>query len=84
MIQLSGIGDNLVSAWEKSIQYANKNGTPNVIFKISSVYKDVEFMVEIGDYEFSEVNNNVKNARKFLVVRKLEDGKWKTYRYIGL
>lgn len=76
--------DNLASAWGKWIRYANKNDTPNVKFKISSVSKDGEFVVEIGDYEFSDLNNNVKNTGKYLVVRKLEDGKWKMYRDIGL
>jgi ketosteroid isomerase-like protein len=76
--------DNLISAWGKSIRYANKNGTPNVNFKISSVSSDGEFVVEIGSYEFSDLNYTVKNTGKYLVVRKLEDGKWKMYRDIGL
>jgi ketosteroid isomerase-like protein len=76
--------DNLISAWGKSIRYANKNGTPNVKFKISSVSNDGEFVVEIGSYEFSDLNSTVKSTGKYLVVRKLEDGKWKMYRDIGL
>jgi ketosteroid isomerase-like protein len=76
--------DNLISAWGKSIRYANENGTPNVKFKISSVSSDGEFVVEIGSFEFSDLNNIVKSTGKYLVVRKLEDGKWKMYRDIGL
>ncbi|MGB5663130.1 YybH family protein [Eudoraea sp.] len=76
--------ENLISAWGKSIRYANKNGIPNVKFKISSVFNDGEFMVEIGSYEFSDLNNTVKSTGKYLVVRKLEEGKWKMYRDIGL
>ena len=76
--------DNLISAWGKSIRYANENGTPNVKFKISSVSNDGEFVVEIGNFEFSDINNIVKSTGKYLVVRKLEDGKWKMYRDIGL
>ena len=76
--------DNLISAWGKSIRYANENGTPNVKFKISSVSNDGEFVVEIGSFEFSDINNIVKSTGKYLVVRKLEDGKWKMYRDIGL
>jgi ketosteroid isomerase-like protein len=76
--------DNLISAWGKSIRYANNNGTPNVNFKISSVSSDGEFVVEIGSYEFLDLNYTVKSTGKYLVVRKLEDGKWKMYRDIGL
>jgi len=76
--------DNLVSAWGKSIRYANENGTPNVKFKISSVSRDGEFVVEIGSFEFSDVKDSVKSTGKYLVVRKLEDGIWKMYRDIGL
>jgi ketosteroid isomerase-like protein len=76
--------DNLISAWGKSIRYANENGTPNVKFKISSISNHGEFIVEIGIFEFYDVNNTVNNTGKYLVVRKLEDGKWKMYRDIGL
>lgn len=76
--------DNLVSAWGKSIRYSNKNGTPNLKFKISSVSSHGEFLVEIGSYESSDINNIIKSTGKYLVVRKLEDGKWKIYRDIGL
>jgi ketosteroid isomerase-like protein len=76
--------ENLISAWGKSIRYANENGTPNVKFKISTVFNDGEFIVEIGSYEFSDINNTVKSTGNYLVVRKLEQGKWKMYRDIGL
>ena len=76
--------DNLISAWGKTIRYANENGTPDVKFKISSVSSDGDFVVEIGSFEFVDINDNVKSTGKYLVVRKLEDGKWKMYRDIGL
>ena len=76
--------DNLVSAWGKSIRYAKENGTPNLKFKISSVSSHDEFLVEIGSFESLDINNNIKSKGKYLVVRKLEDGKWKIYRDIGL
>ncbi len=53
-------------------------------FIISSVSNHGEFLVEIGSFEFSDVNNSVKSKGDYLVVRKLEDGKWKMYRDIGL
>jgi hypothetical protein len=53
-------------------------------FKISSVSQDGEFVVELGGFEFSDTSKAVQKAGKFLVVRKLEDGKWKMYRDIGL
>ena len=76
--------DNLVSAWGRSIRYARENGTPNLKFKISSVSNDGEFVVEIGSFETSDLNDVVKSTGKYLVVRKLEDGKWKIFRDIGL
>ena len=76
--------DNLISAWGKSIRYANKNGTPNAKFKITSVSSDGEFVIEIGSYEFADTSNIVKSTGKYLVVRKLENGIWKMYRDIGL
>tara|TARA_R110002096_G_scaffold148822_3_gene309963 strand:+ start:15686 stop:15811 length:126 start_codon:yes stop_codon:yes gene_type:complete len=41
-------------------------------------------LVETGNFELSDLNNNVKSTGEYLVVRKLEDGKWKMYRDIGL
>ena len=76
--------DNLASAWGKWIRSANKKGTPNMKFKISSVSSHGEFVVETGIFEFSDLNNIVDSSGEYLVVRKLEDGKWKMYRDIGL
>ncbi|TXE12362.1 YybH family protein [Algoriphagus aquimarinus] len=76
--------ENLISAWGKSIRYANENGIPNLKFKISSVSSHGEFLVEIGDFETLALDNTVKSTGKYLVVRKLEDGQWKMYRDIGL
>jgi hypothetical protein len=53
-------------------------------FKISSVSSHGEFIVEIGAFEFSDLNNVVTSSGEYLVVRKLEDGQWKMYRDIGL
>jgi len=76
--------ENLISAWGKTIRSSNEDGTPYFNFKINSVSNHGEFLVEIGTYEFEDINNIVKNTGKYLVVRKLEDGKWKIYRDIGL
>lgn len=76
--------NNLASAWGKWIRYANKEGTPNMKFIISSVSSHGEFVVETGVFELSNLTNIVKSTGEYLVVRKLEDGKWKMYRDIGL
>lgn len=76
--------DNLISAWGKAIRYANENGTPDVLFKINAVSSDGEFVVEMGSFEFADIDGNVKSSGKYLVVRKMEDGQWKMYRDIGL
>lgn len=76
--------ENLVSAWGRTIRSSNENGTPYFNFKINSVSNHGDFLVEIGTYEFEDINNIIKSTGKYLVVRKLEDGKWKIYRDIGL
>jgi hypothetical protein len=76
--------DNLASARGKWIRYANKEGTPNMKFIISSVSSHGKFVVETGVFELSDLTNIVKTTGEYLVVRKLEDDKWKMYRDIGL
>jgi ketosteroid isomerase-like protein len=76
--------DNLISAWGKSIRNAVKNRTPNVQFTTNSLFSDGEYLIELGVYEFSDNDHNVKSQGKYLVVWKQEDGEWKIYRDIGL
>lgn len=75
---------NLAAAWGEWIRYAKKAGEPNMKFIISSVSSHGEYLVETGNFQLSDLNNNVKSTGEYLVVRKLEDGKWKMYRDIGL
>jgi ketosteroid isomerase-like protein len=77
-------GTELVSAWGGIIRNAVKNGTPNVRYTINSLFSDGEYLIELGIFENSDNNNNVKSQGKYLVVWKMEDGKWKIYRDIGL
>ena len=49
--------DKLASAWGKWIRYANKEGTPNMKFIISSVSSHGEFLVETGSFEFSDLRS---------------------------
>ena len=77
-------GKDLVSAWGGIIRNARENGTPNVTFTTNSLFNGGKYLVELGLFEFTDNDNNVKSDGKYLVVWKQEDGKWKMYRDIGL
>jgi len=76
--------DNLVTTLNRMIQSAIEDGRPNLLFTISSLTSDEEYVVELGIYQFVDTDGNVKEHGKYVVVWKQEDGKWKIYRDVGL
>jgi ketosteroid isomerase-like protein len=77
-------GNEILSAWGKSIRNSIKNNTRNLLFTTTTLTGDDEFLVELGIYELKDDRHNVKSKGKYVVVWKQEDGEWKLYRDIGL
>lgn len=76
--------DNLVSTFNKMIQNAAENGTPNLLFITNSITTDDEYVIELGIAQWADDDGNVKRKGKYLVVWKQEGNEWKMYRDWGL
>jgi ketosteroid isomerase-like protein len=61
---------------------AQSNGVQNVSLTTEEVMGGPEVVVETGMYELLGASNKSLDKGKFVVVWKMEDGKWKMYRDI--
>jgi len=58
-------------------------GTKNIVLATEEVMGWPDAVVEIGTYELQGEANQILDKGKFIVVWKMEDGKWKIYRDIS-
>ncbi len=80
----SAKGDEILSAWGRSIRNSIKNNTRNLTFTIITLTGDDDFLIDYGYYEGKDDKNQVKYKGKYVVVWKQENGEWKIYRDNGL
>jgi ketosteroid isomerase-like protein len=77
-------GDEILSVWGRSIRNSIKTNTRNLIFTITTLTGDDEFLIDYGYYEGKDDKNQVKYKGKYVVVWKQENGEWKIHRDNGL
>jgi hypothetical protein len=77
-------GKDIIGAWGGLIRKSIQDSTRNLVFTTTAFMGDSDFFIEMRFFEFKDDMNSVKDKGKFLVVLKLEDGKWKMYRDMGL
>lgn len=77
-------GQEILQVLGRNIRSSMKNNTRTIIFTITSLSVDSEFIIEVGKYETKDDQGNSKGKGKYLVVWKQENGEWKLYRDIGL
>jgi ketosteroid isomerase-like protein len=76
--------DKITEAWGSFIRSCKAKGYTNVVYHTNAMATDGEYVAELGDYDITDMSNNVQIHGKYMVVWKQEDGDWKLYRDMGL
>jgi ketosteroid isomerase-like protein len=77
-------GPEILSAAGSWIRSGIKNDSRHVTFKTTTLTADGDLLIETGVAEGRNEYGELKYTFRYLVVWKMENGKWKLYRDIGL
>jgi ketosteroid isomerase-like protein len=77
-------GVEILEAWGKHIRNSIAMDSRNLVFTMTCLSTDLEYLVELGIYEFQDGNGATKYKGKYCVVWKQENGIWKMFRNMGL